>query len=308
MTASEAAGKGLHQPPPQWQTDAALASMCLVWGATFVLVKSALADASTLLFLALRFSVAAVALAVIFGLRRGWRTVLNRGPVLPGVVAGCCLFGGYFLQTEGLKYTTPGKSGFLTGLSIVFVPVLSALVLRRGPQLIEVAGVLLGCMGMALMTVSRDALHINFGDALTIGCALLYAVHILLLAHYSKRMSLERLTLLQIVTCAVLAGSTFPLFEEIHFRPSTVLWVAVLVTALLATALAFTLMTWAQRFTPPTRAALIFALEPVFALATSLVLGVEEVGARALAGAACILTGILVVELKPMPKAQHPSP
>jgi drug/metabolite transporter (DMT)-like permease len=308
MTLPQAAGKALRHAPPRWQTDAALASMCLIWGATFVLVKSALADASTLLFLALRFSLAAVALALIFGFRRGWRAVFNRGPVLPGVLAGCCLFGGYFLQTEGLKYTTPGKSGFLTGLSIVFVPVLSAVVLRRGPQLIEIAGVILGSLGMALMTITGASLQVNFGDALTIGCAFLYAVHILLLAHFSTRMSLERLTLLQIVTCAVLAGSTFAFFERVHFRPTILLWVAVLVTALLATALAFTVMTWAQRFTPPTRAALIFALEPVFALLTSLVLGVEEVGGRALGGAACILTGILVVELKPMQKAQHPSP
>jgi drug/metabolite transporter (DMT)-like permease len=301
MIASEAA-------PPRWQSDLALASMCLVWGATFVLVKNALADASTLLFLALRFTVATIALALIFSFRRGWRAGLNRGPVLPGVLAGCCLFGGYFLQTEGLKYTTPGKSGFLTGLSIVFVPVLSAVVLRRGPQLVEVAGVLLGSTGMALMTIGGDAAGINFGDALTVGCALLYAVHILLLAHYSRRMSLERLTLMQIGTCAVLSAGTFPFFERVHFRPTGLLWVAVLVTALLATALAFTVMTWAQRFTPPTRAAVIFALEPVFALATSLLVGAEEVGARALAGAACILSGILVVELKPMQKAQHPSP
>ena len=302
------AAAGAPKSPPRWQSDLALATICLVWGATFVLVKNALADASTLLFLAMRFGVAVIALAIMFSFRRGWRAVLNRGPVLPGVLAGCCLFGGYFLQTEGLKYTTPGKSGFLTGLYIVLVPILSALVLRRPPKPVEVVGVALGSAGMALMTVSGDALHVNFGDALTLGCAFLYAIHILLLAHFSTRMTVERLTLLQIATCAVLATTTFPFFERVHLRPSATLWFAVAVTSLLATALAFTLMTWAQQFTAPARAAVIFSLEPVFALATSLLAGAEEVGLRALAGAACILTGILVVELKPMQKARHPSP
>jgi drug/metabolite transporter (DMT)-like permease len=308
MSVSGAAGTAPREAPPRWQSDLALASICLVWGATFVLVKSALADVSTLLFLAMRFGLAVLALAVIFSFRRGWRAVLRPGPVLPGVIAGCCLFGGYFLQTEGLKYTTPGKSGFLTGLYIVLVPVLSAVVLRRTPQPNELGGVVLGSIGMSLMTVSPDALHINFGDALTLGCAFLYAIHILLLAHFSTRMTVERLTLLQILTCAVLATASFPFFERVHFRPSPTLWFTVAVTALLATALAFTLMTWAQQFTAPARAAVIFSLEPVFALVTSVAVGAEEVGGRALAGSACILAGILVVELKPMRKAEHPSP
>jgi drug/metabolite transporter (DMT)-like permease len=308
MTASEVARTAARQAPPRWQSELALAAICLVWGATFVLVKEALADVSTLLFLSLRFGLALAALAVIFAIRRGWRAALNRGPVLGGILAGCCLFGGYFLQTEGLKYTTPGKSGFLTGLYIVLVPVLSAAMLRRPPQKTEVFGVLMASAGMALMTLSGDSLRINLGDALTLGCAFLYAIHILLLAHYSTRMTVERLTLLQIATCAVLATAAFPFFETAYLRPSATVWVAVAVTGLLATALAFTLMTWAQRFTAPTRAAVIFSLEPVFALGTSLAVGAEEVGSRALAGAGCILAGILVVELKPMQKSQHPSP
>jgi drug/metabolite transporter (DMT)-like permease len=282
--------------------------MCLIWGATFVLVKNALADISTLLFLALRFSLAMVALGLIFASRPTWRAALRRGPVAGGVIAGCCLFGGYFLQTEGLKYTTPGKSGFLTGLYIILVPVLSAVVLRKFPQRMEVVGVALGGAGMALMTFTGDALHINFGDALTLACAVLYAIHILLLSHYSQRMSVERLTFLQIATCAVLATAATPVFENVYFRPSAAVWLAVSVTAFLATALAFTLMTWAQSFTTATRAAVIYSLEPVFALGTSVLVGAEEVGARALAGAGCILAGILAVELKPMRKPQHPSP
>ena len=301
------AGTTPRNAPPRWQSELALAAICLVWGATFVLVKEALADASVLLFLALRFGLALAALAVIFAVKRGWRAALNRGPILGGILAGCCLFGGYFLQTEGLKYTTPGKSGFVTGLYIVLVPVLSAIMLRRPPQKAEVAGVAMASAGMALMTLTGDTLTINFGDALTLGCAFLFAVHILLLAHYSTRMTVERLTLLQIATCTVLAVATFPFFEQVYFRSTATLWVGVAVTGLLATALAFTLMTWAQQFTAPTRAAVIFSLEPVFALATSLVVGAEEVGARALAGAACILAGILVVELKPMRKDRHPS-
>jgi len=287
------------KPPSHWRAEFALASICLVWGATFVVVKQALGDISTLLFLGLRFSLATLVLLAIFLFRRGIGNAFRRGPVLGGVLAGTCLFAGYFLQTEGLKYTTPGKCGFITGLYIVLVPLLSSLIERRGPGRFEWLGVALAMSGMALMAIDGKSLRMNTGDVLTAGCAVMYAVHILVLGRFSRTMSVERLTLLQLGTCAVLGLAASPLFEQVYFRQTRSAWTAIAITSLLATALAFTIQTWGQKYTTPTRTAIIFSLEPVFALATSYVVGAESLSVRSVSGAVCILTGILAVELKP---------
>jgi drug/metabolite transporter (DMT)-like permease len=291
--------QGGPKTPSHWRAEFGLASICLVWGATFVVVKGALADVSTLLFLGIRFTLATLVLLAIFLFRRGIGAAFRRGPVLGGVVAGCCLFAGYFLQTEGLKFTTPGKCGFITGLYIVLVPLLSSIVERRVPGRFEWLGVALATTGMGLMAIDGQSLKINIGDALTAGCALMYAVHILVLGHFSPTMSVERLTLLQLGTCAMLGLTASPLFEKVYFQQTPSAWTAIVVTAVLATALAFTIQTWGQKYTTPTRTAIIFSLEPVFALATSYAVGAETLTARSISGAACILAGILAVELKP---------
>ena len=281
---------------PHRSAEAALAAVCLIWGSTFVLVKNALADISPALFLALRFSIAAAVLAAIYFVRRQplrpqWRA---------GVVTGLFLYAGYLLQTLGLQFTTPAKSGFLTGLYIVLVPLLSAAVYRRAPGFSESLGVALAIVGMGLMTLTSVAFDIARGDLLTIACAFAFAVHIILLGHYAKQMSTEWLTLLQIGTCAVVSLVACGLLEPamVRWTPSVV--VALAVTAVLATAMAFYLQTWGQRHTTATRAALIFSLEPVFAWLTSYLFEHEVFTMQSAAGAACILAGILIVELKPL--------
>jgi drug/metabolite transporter (DMT)-like permease len=274
----------------------ALAFVCLLWGATFVLVKNALDDISPTLFLAIRFSIASVLLALLYlsrrePIRRGWTG---------GLLAGLFLYTGYFLQTLGLKYTTASKSGFLTGLYIVLVPLIGAAVYQKVPGLSEWMGVSLATLGMGLMTLTSARFEIGAGDALTIGCAFAFAIHMLLLAHYSRRMQTELLALLQIVTCAVISLTTFRFIECAFVRWTPGVLVALLVTSVLATAVAFLLQTWGQKYTTATRAALIFSLEPVFAWLTSYVVEHEVLTGQSLAGAGCILAGILLVELKPI--------
>ena len=127
---------------PTWRADLALFVVVAIWGATFVLVKEALADASTLLFLALRFSLGAIVLGLVFWGRHGAWVGAKRS-LAAGVLAGICLFCGYFFQTTGLRYTTPSKSAFITALSIVMVPLLVSLVNKSAPHAAEVAGVVL---------------------------------------------------------------------------------------------------------------------------------------------------------------------
>ncbi len=295
------------KPRSRAAADLALVAVALIWGSTFVMVKQALADISTVLFLALRFSIAALAL---------WLTFRGRGAHFPrdrkvelrgGLLVGAFLFAGYLLQTAGLKLTSAAQAGFITGFYIPLVPIFGALVYRRAPQLSEVMGVAMATAGMGLMTLRPGRFEIGRGDLLVLGCAVAFAFHILLLGHYSRRMSFETVSLNQIATCAVLALASFRWLETPRVKWSWPVIVALGVTSLLATALSFSVQSWAQQFTTPTRTALIFSLEPVFAWATSFLVAGEVLSPRAAAGAVLILAGILTVELKPMRFLSHPS-
>ncbi|HEU0121001.1 MAG TPA: DMT family transporter [Bryobacteraceae bacterium] len=282
----------------------ALAFVSLIWGATFVLVKRALADVTPALYLALRFSLAATVLLLVFygRMRRG----ISRRDLLAGFGTGTFLMLGYILQTAGLQTTTPSKSAFLTGLYIVLVPFVNSLVYRNRPRFLEMAGVIIAGLGMGLLSMQGESLSIARGDLLTIGCAVAFAVHIVLLGHWAPRVGFASLSVLQIASAAVVAGLAAPVVETPAIRWSTAVLGAILIGGVFATALAFVLQTWAQQRMTATRAAVIFSLEPVFAWIFSWLWEGEILTARAAIGAALILAGILLVELKPAPAAAHP--
>ena len=292
------------------RAELSLVGVTFVWGATFVVVKGALRDSSTLLFLALRFTLATVALAAAF---RPLPSRFDKAkPILGGgVLAGVFLFCGYLLQTIGLRYTTPSKSAFITGLCVVMVPVFSALVARRLPGVSVGLGVATATAGMALLTLRGASLRMDFGDLLTLGGAAAFSVHIMLLGWLAPKLGFQALALTQIATAAVLGLSTFWWVEQPTVRWTPGLIAALVVTGLLATAVAFSVQSWAQQYTTPTRTALIFAMEPVFAWITSFVVAGEILAPRAAIGAILILAGILLVELKPIkrssPVARRPS-
>jgi len=299
----------------QRAAEAALVWNTVVWGATFVLVKAALGHVSTLLFLALRFSLATLALLVVFYLHRvrqpsrelrgvvatGWKSVLAGG------LTGSFLFSGYLFQTLGLRLTTAPKSAFITGLASVMVPLLAAIVYRNRPQVSELAGLLVATAGMALMTLEGSIGSIGKGDLLTFFCAIGFAAHIVTLGHFSEYVSFELLSIGQLGAAALWSLSLSWWLEKplLEWHPTLVY--AILVTGLLATALAFTLQAWAQQYTSSTRTALIYLLEPVFAWLTSFLLAGEGLSARASAGAVLILGGVILVELKPLNPRFHPS-
>jgi drug/metabolite transporter (DMT)-like permease len=282
----------------------ALVGITLILGATFVLVKNALADVSTLLFLALRFSVAAAALGLLF--RGAWRRAASKAAIAGGALTGAFLFSGFLLQTAGLRYTTPAKSAFITGLAIPLVPIFGAIFERKAPRLIELLGVAIATAGLALMTLRAVPFAIGRGDLLTLGCAAAFALHILSMGHYASKLGFQALALIQIATAAAIALATFWWAERPALALSFPVLAAVAVTGLLATALAFSVQAWAQQFMASTRTALVFAAEPVFAWLTSFALAGELLSLRAALGAALILTGILIVELKPFSNARPP--
>lgn len=278
-----------------------------MWGSTFVLVKDALADASPLLFNLLRMVIATVVLAALY---RRELTRLKRSYLVGGVLVGLCLAAGYSFQTAGLARTTPAKSAFITGMIVVLVPLLCAVPRLRPasmhpPSLAAFAGAALAFTGILLLTTPANTAwavlfrSINTGDLLTLFCALGFALHVLALAHVSPRLPLAALALLQLAACTVVMAVALPLFEHPYLHLSLRLFVALLVAGVLATALAFTVQSWAQQQLSATRTALILALEPVFAFFTSFFFFGERLSLRASGGALLILAGIALTELLP---------
>jgi drug/metabolite transporter (DMT)-like permease len=298
---SSIAAKRVIKRPARWHADLSLAIVALIWGVTFVSVKRALNEISTMYFLAVRFGFASFCMLLMFAprFRRAGSGTVSRG-LRGGAVAGVFLWVGYVLQSFGLKYTTAGNSGFLTGLYIVLVPLISACVYRKWPQLAEVVGIAVASVGMVLLTIpSLDRnLHINRGDLLTIGCAVAFAFQLLVLGYYSQRERFEAVALGQIACAAVLSTLSLAIEPPRAVWSSNVIF-ALLLTSVFATALAFALQTWGQQYTTATRTALIFALEPVFALVTAVLAGGEKLTLAAVCGGGLILAGIMTVEVKP---------
>jgi drug/metabolite transporter (DMT)-like permease len=278
------------------RAELALAIVTIMWGTTFVMVKGALSDISSLLFITARFSLAAITLWLIYG------SAVRRKGLGGGLLAGGLLFAAFTCQTMGLELTTPSKSAFLTSLSIPMVPLAGSLVYRSRPKLVEVAGILVSTVGMILLTLPVSTqegvgFNISRGDLLSFLCAVLFALHIVVTGHFSPINGFESLTVIQATVVALLGASAFWVAEPVRFHLTAGVTIAVLVTGLISTALAFTTMAWAQQYTSPTRAALIFTLEPVVAWATSWVMTGETLANRGKVGAGLILAGIVVGEL-----------
>lgn len=289
-----------------------------IWGSTFVLVKDALRDASPLLFNLLRMMIATAVLAAIY--HRDLRRV-RRSDLGGGAIVGLCLAAGYSFQTAGLARTTPAKSAFLTGLIVVMVPLLPIVpALRprslRAPGLAAFVGAIAAFTGIVLLTTPPHTAwgvmlaSVNVGDLLSLLCALGFALHVLALAHVSPRLTLGTLAVLQMAFCTVVMALALPIFEHPRIAVTGRLIVALLIAGVLATALAFTVQSWAQQRLSATRTALILALEPVFAFLTSFFFAGERLSGRASAGALLILGGIAITELLPatMHATAHEAP
>jgi drug/metabolite transporter (DMT)-like permease len=273
------------------KAEAFLVVVTAIWGCTFVVVKGALADASPLPFLAVRFMLAGLLLLAILG-----RGQVDRSTILPGSILGLFLFAGYLLQTWGLIYTTPSKSAFLTGFSVVLVPVIMMLSgFRMGSA--TLVGVVLGLFGIYLLVAPSGMAAVNRGDILTLAGALSFAVHIVLVGHYTKKFSFLHLVPVQVLVVGLLSLVALPFVPDQTLHLTGRLVGAILVTAVLATGVAFSVQNWAQQYTPAAHTALIFALEPVFAALSSwLVIG-EHFGGRVLLGSGLILAGMVISEI-----------
>ncbi|ADV82822.1 DMT family transporter [Terriglobus saanensis] len=291
-----------------------LLAVVALWGGTFVLVKDALIDASPLFFNQIRMALAFVVLAGIHW--RIWHS-LTRTSLIAGAVAGLFLAAGYDFQTVGLARTTPSKSAFLTGLVVVFVPLLSAIPKLRpagvgSPRWPAIAGAVLAFVGILRLTLPSGTpmqemwSAINVGDLLSLACALAFALHLLALGRMAREVPTGHLATLQIGFCVLFMTFATPTFEKSYFHMTPRLVLALGICAVFATAAAFSIQTWAQQHLKPTHTALLLSLEPAFAWIMSLLLRREAFSLRSAQGAGLIFAGILVTELLTFPVALEP--
>ncbi|HEY0080840.1 MAG TPA: DMT family transporter [Pyrinomonadaceae bacterium] len=295
--------------------DGALVGTTLLWGSTFVVAKDILDYWPAVAYLALRMSLAASILCLLFWkhLRRAGRSEWRAGAIL-GMLIGV----GFVGQTVGLSYTTPSKSAFVTGLTTPLVPFVALLLLRVRPSTENLIGVALASLGGALILAPQDAGGVNTGDLITLACTVIFAFHITLMSRYAQRQDPRQLTAMQITVAAsliVLAWLAIKLWVSLFGASALppglarnagelvwsgrVLWQLLYLTVF-ATIVTFLLWTWGQARMSATHAAIIFSLEPVFAtLFAMAVRGTGEwLGARASVGAAMVLAGVLVSELR----------
>ncbi len=286
----------MSKPSKPLIADLSLVLVAFVWGATFTVVKQALHDILPFGFLFLRFSLAVLIVlpAVVYTDR------YRRLPWKSGVLAGVALTLGYAAQTIGLQYTTASKSAFITGLAVVMVPIFVAVFERKRLGRYSLLAVALAVSGLYLLT-NPHGVPFNQGDAWTLLCAVGFALHLVIIDYYVRRVDYLGLFFVQILMVAALSGILMP-FESAgsvslgNALTGNVIF-AILLTAILATALAFFLQNWAQQITTATRAALIFTLEPVFAALTAYVILSERLGFTGILGGMLILTAIVIAEL-----------
>lgn len=281
----------------QLKADFALLMVTLVWGATFVVVKNAVTAMPPFTFIAIRFAVACLFLIVLYpGKLRG----INKHTLLAGGLIGVFLFSGYALQTWGLKFTTASNTGFITGLSVVLVPLFLTLATKSRPSSFTAIGVLSATIGLALLSLGKD-FHLNQGDFLVFLCAISFALHIISVGKFAPDLDTTLLAIIQIGTVAIISGIAALAFEPktIHFTRDV--WIGLLATSIPATSLAFLIQTKMQKFTSSTETAIIFTCEPVFSAIFAYLLAGEHLTTQGIIGAVLVIAGMLLSELKPSP-------
>ncbi len=267
--------------------------MTLIWGGTFAVVKIGMREIAPVTLIAVRFAVSTLVLLAVFGRRI---FPLTSSQIVRGSIVGLFLFLGFVPQNLGLTITTASKSAFITGMMVVFVPLLQFVIERRAPKLGNIVGVVLVALGLWFLT-SPAGSQFNAGDALTLVCAVFFAIYIVYLDVVSREMSALQLTFLQVAAVAAFSVVAVALFEVPRFSFSGTAVASMIYLTFLATLLTTLVQTRYQKQTTPTRAVIIFSVEPVFASIIAYVLLGEQLGGSGIAGGALIIGGVLLSEL-----------
>jgi len=283
---------------PTWLATLALLAVTAVWGWTFVLVQDAVSRYSVAGFLAIRFAIAAVSAVVLF------RRHLDRASLRVGAAIGVLLAAAYLLQTWGLRFTTATNAGLITGLFVVLAPVLDRLLFGAVLTRTAWVAVALSVAGMSLLT-GRLPTDLALGDMLVLGCAFGFGLHIAVLSRHAPHHDARGLGAAQMVGVALCFAVLWPFTEPVTPPPREI-WFALLLTGLVASTLAYTVQTLAQRSLSTARTAVLLTTEPAFAALFGYLLAGERLGGIQLAGAATILTAVVLSEAVPALRARRP--
>ena len=292
--------------------DALLLTVAVFWGSSFVIVKkvveqtsAAVSDvapsvlAGTFLYLLLRYVVAAGIFAAVRP--RSWLRARGQDWAR-GSFLGAVYLSALIMQTIGLQWTTPGISGFISGMNIAIVPFLYWAVAKRSPGKFQILGALIATAGLAALSLRGD-LTMSWGDVLTLLGAFLYAVHIMTTGFFAPKVEASTLAFTQIAFSAAALLLITPFITPIRLDLGWGFWVMTIWTALSGTIYAFFIQSWAQRYTTSTHAAILMGFESVFAAVTGVIVGMDALTWRLMLGGSLMLTGVLVVELLPSSKA-----
>lgn len=278
----------------EYLADLLLIFIALIWGSTFIIIKETLEKVDPIVFLSLRFLLAAfIMIPIVYYKRKS----LNPQSIMAGLVLGFGMCFVFIFQTVGLKYVSASITGFLTGLYIVFVPIFSVIFLKKRPYIASVFGVVLGVFGLYVIS-ANSTVNFGMGELFVIINAVGIAVHIILTDYYSRKYDTLALTGLQIIfTAVVCTAYTFfdRGFNGLDIDNDVVF--SVILTGVFATVVAFFIQTAFQKYTTPTKAAIIFTFEPVSAAVFGYFIGGEILTLKQYIGAGIIVVGILVSEI-----------
>ncbi|QDA30570.1 DMT family transporter [Thermococcus indicus] len=266
------------------RSELVLLGITAIWGFTFPAMKVSLDYLPPILFLAYRFGIASLLMLLLFRSK-----VLRRETFKEGFILGLTLFFGHGFQIVGLKYTTASNSAFITSLYVVFTPFIAYFILRDRLKLRDAASLAIALTGLYL--ISGASLNFNYGDLLTVLCALSFAFQIVLVQRFGEKDYLS-LAFWQITWNFVFSLGFALLFEPFTFPRDPLPWAGVLYTSVFATVIAFTLQVKHQRNTKAHKAALIYSAEPIFGHIAAFATIGEVLSVKGYLGAALIMAGI----------------
>lgn len=284
-------------------SDISLLLIAVIWGSTFIIIKQTIENIPTFAFLSIRFGVASLLLLILcFKRIRN----INSELLKDGTKLGIILFLVFAFQTVGLKYTPASVTAFITGMYVIIVPLFSAIMLRQKPNTASIFGVLISCAGLSLITLN-NSIAISKGEFLVFMNAIFCSLHIIFTDTYSRKHDVVLLTTIQISVVFVLSTICSLAFEPYTLprNPNTQLIFTIVLTGVFATVIAFLVQTGMQKYTTPTKAALIYTMEPVASVFFSYVIGGEILSMRQYSGAALIICAMMVAELGSLLTRDH---
>ena len=267
----------------------AMISIAAVWGSSFVVMKDSLERQNVFSFLSSRFILAAL---LMFLYKPGVFRGLTRKFIYRGIIAGILLGGGYIFQTYGLTKTTVSNTGFITGLYLVFTPLISLIILKRHVLKIQWLAVIVATIG--LFFISYNGVTIGLGEILVLISAFIYGGHFVALGEWSDGKNTYALTFIQVVTVAALT-SIFAFKDGFQIAPDSTVWLAILYTAFFATFLGFLIQTKAQSVMSATVASVLLATETPFAVFFGLYFHSDPLTLRIITGGSLVMAAMALV-------------